>query len=199
MIGEQPMEIETGGVDLMENGKSLESMEHETGLIESETGLQQMVCETVITPVERETGMQLTECNIEIQQLEGETIVQALGSETGTQTLESQITMQPMRDPSHYAGGMGLDSTSELSVPTEVARDTEGNPDSTGDGQEVVKMDKRVAGQRTYPPKRNKLDPLKVNMSKPAGMPLACEYLRYSTVNPDVLIISLLSKGRNES
>lgn len=79
----------------------------------------------------------------------------------------------PLTQPSDQADGMEPGSDLKPS-PTVNPVDKKANPD----GQKAKDQAKVVRDGRKYvPSKKAMVDPLKMDMSKPAGIPLTCEYV----------------------
>lgn len=82
-------------------------------------------------------------------------------------------TEQPLTQPSDQADRMELGSDLK---PSATISPVDKSPDGPV-GQKVKNQPKAVRDGRKYvPSKKAMVDPLKMDMSKPAGIPLTCEY-----------------------
>uniref|UniRef100_UPI003AAC3444 zinc finger protein 576, tandem duplicate 1 n=1 Tax=Centroberyx gerrardi TaxID=166262 RepID=UPI003AAC3444 len=187
---------------------------------EIEAGRKPVTTEISAQPSEIKTGVQPTESETEAQVVENnsavflenetvitadenETVVQPLGGETAqtpgsvsvTQAAGNDPAVQPMSDPSHNTGGMPMDTTSKPSAPTAVVPDTPQNPDCGV--QEVRKVDKVPDGRKYIPSKKDRLDPLKMDMSKPMVMPLTSSQLSLQCIECHIIFSDHKSKERH--
>lgn len=102
------------------------------------------------------------------------TLPEAPAGVAGTQ-IASVSHDRPLIQSSGQAGGMELVSDLKSSA-TIVDKNPAGH-----DGETVKNQAKVVYDRRKYvPSKKAMVDPLKMDMSKPAGIPLTCEYLTCS-------------------
>ncbi|XP_071378013.1 zinc finger protein 576, tandem duplicate 1 [Centroberyx affinis] len=172
-ISEQPSEIKTGA-------QPIES-ETEAQVVENNSAVF-LENETVITADENETV---------VQPLGGET-AQTPGSVSVTQAAGNDPAVQPMSDLSHNTGGMPMDTTSKPSAPTALVPDTPQNLDCG-----VQEVDKVPDGRKCIPSKKDRLDPLKMDMSKPVVMPLTSSQLSLQCIECHIIFSDHKSKERH--
>lgn len=95
---------------------------------------------------------------------------EAADTQQGNGTLPETRAGVAGTQSSEQAGGMELGSDLKSSA-------TVVDKNAAGHGQTVKNQAKVVYDQRKYvPSKKAMVDPLKMDMSKPAGIPLTCEY-----------------------
>ncbi|XP_029929160.1 zinc finger protein 576, tandem duplicate 1 isoform X2 [Myripristis murdjan] len=188
--GPKPAEIEAG-----QNPVTTESREQP---LDGETGAQPIVSETEAQVVDNKSAVSLEgetliapDENGEGAQLLGGETLQLSGNVADTQALESEAAV-----PSHDTGGTAVDSTSKPSAPTELVPDGKQNPDCAA--EEARKVDKVVPENRKYIPcKKDRLDPLKMDMSKPVVMPLTSSQLSLQCIECHIIFSDHKSKERH--
>lgn len=110
---------------------------------------------------------------------ESEAAVSQQGKETLAETPAGMVgTDLPLTQSSDQADRMELGSDLKTSTTINPVYDNPGGRV----GQKVKNQPKVVRDGRKYvPSKKAMVDPLKMDMSKPAGIPLTCEYFTSST------------------
>lgn len=125
---------------------------------------------------QRNKSVSAAETETPIIQQENRTRAEAPASMVVTPAVENEPAVQP----SDSTGGRELDS--KTSVPIDPVPEVHANPGCNG--EKAKKQDKGVRDGRKYvPSKKAMIDPLKMDMSKPAVMPLTCEYFTLCVIN----------------
>lgn len=109
---------------------------------------------------------------------ETEAAVTPQGNGTMAETPAGMVgTDRPLTQPSDQTDGMELGSDPK---PSTAINPVDENPD--GRVRQKLKNQPKVVrdGRKYVPSKKAMVDPLKMDMSKPAGIPLTCEYFTSS-------------------
>lgn len=128
-------------------------------------------------PAQKELGAQEEESKTD-SAAETEAAVTPQGNGTLAETPAGMVgTDQPLTQPSDQTDRMELGSDLK---PSAAVNPVDENPDGRV-GQKLKNQPKVVRdGRRYVPSKKAMVDPLKMDMSKPAGIPLTCEYFTSS-------------------
>lgn len=126
---------------------------------------------------ERNKSVSAAETETPILQQENRTGAEAPASMAVTPAVENEPAVQP----SDSTGGKELDRK-KTNVPIDPVPEVHANPGRNG--EKAKKPDKGVRDGRKYvPSKKAMIDPLKMDMSKPAVIPLTCEYFTSCVIN----------------